>query len=46
VDEPVLRERDTPLALHADTVIGIGWREFAALNKQLGLGHPLATEDK
>lgn len=44
LEQPITREVETPIMLHADTVMGHGWQFFDEKTELLGIPNPLRSQ--
>ena len=46
VEEPITRELETPILMHADTVVGHGWSFYDKKSGELGIPNPLRGRER
>ena len=46
VEMPILRELETPILVHADTVVGHGWSFYDEKAAELGIPNPLRDRER
>jgi hypothetical protein len=44
--DPITKERETPILVHADTVMGWGWKYFQKKARELDLPDPLRSSER